>query len=281
MSAALNDADTGTELAGLGHNNPPAPLTAIEVRAYLADAKAPLVERKDALMAGVARFLEKHSVIADEETQSRAGDFVKQIAAHAKIVEDHRTPAKKPFLDSGRAVDAFFKDIADPLAQGIAKIRAPMTVWAQKQEAIRRAKADQEAAEARQRAREAAEALAKQQAEEAEREEARRRSEYVPPAPVEAPPPVSLDEVIAISKEAEALTRAAEAKPADFSRTRGEFGSVSSLRQIVTVEMVDIALVPREFLLFNESAAKRAAQANEGLVIPGVKINRTSGIATR
>lgn len=272
--------DGSPTLPGIGHNGPPAPLTPHEVRTYLADAKAPLITRKNALLEGVARFVAAHPKISDEETQSKAGDFVKQIQAHIKIIEDNRTPAKKPFLEGGRAVDAFFKDISDPLTVGLNQVRAPMTVYAQEQETIRRAEAQRVAEAAAARAAATAEALAQQQREEAAREEARRQAEYVPPPPVDEPPPVTLDDAIAAAQEAEKLAKEAAVRPADLSRTRGDMGSVSSLRENVEVELINLDLVPREFLVFDAAKAKKAAQAGR-TEIPGVKITRGTHIAIR
>lgn len=262
---------------GIGHNS--VPMGAMQVRLYLIDSEAPLVKRRDDLLAGVAHFEEKHPTITNEEDQARAADFVRQIQQHIKLATDHFTPAKKPFLDGGREVDKFFKEIKEPLEAGLNRVRAPMTAYANEQERIRRAEAARIAAEAQAEAARIARELADQQRAERERQEAIARAEYVPPAPIEAAP-VSIDDAIAAAEIAEKATKAAVAKPADFSRTRGEMGAVSSLREIVEVELVNLDEVPREFLIFDAAKAKKAAQAGRKH-IPGVLITRSNGIAVR
>ncbi len=269
MSAALQP-------AGLGHNGPPSPLTPTEVREYLAENETAVTGRKDKLLAGVARFHEKHGTIDDDDTQAAAGDFVKQMQAHLKIIEEHRVEEKKPFLEGGRAVDTFFKALSDPLTSGLNTVRVKMTAYAKALEKKQREEAEKAAAEAAERARAAAEELARQQQIEAERLAAEQ------PAPVDPETPaITIDDAIAAAQEADRLIRQAQARPADFSRTRGEYGSVSSLREHIEIELTNIRLVPPEFLILDFAKAKRAAQQDPTLKIPGVLIKRDTGIAVR
>jgi regulator of protease activity HflC (stomatin/prohibitin superfamily) len=254
-------------------------MTPVEVQLYLTDTEAPLLKRRDDLLAGVARFQAKYPKITNDEDQAKASDFAKQIMGAIKISKDHFTPAKKPFLDGGRAVDAFFKGIAEPLEYGLNKVRATMTVYANEQEQIRRAEAQRKAAEAAAEARRVADELAEQQRLEAERAAAKARDEYVAPAPDDVAP-LSLTDVIVAAQAKQDALKEATARPADLSRTRGEMGSVSSLRERISVELIDISLVPLEFLIFNERAAIIAVQ-NGRTDIPGVEIIRSNHIQVR
>ena len=277
----MSDAALAYELsAGIGHNNPPDPLDPVSIRLRLTDAEAPLCKRRDDLMAGVARFQEKHPTILNDDEQARASDFAKQIQQAIKMARDRFKPAKAPYLEGGRIVDAFFKGITDPLEAGLRAVERPMTLYAQEQERIRRAEAERLAAEARERARQLAEEAAEAARAEAEREAARQRAEYVP-APAADMTAATLDDAIAAAGVAAEAVKAAAAKPAEFSRVRGDFGAVSSLRQLVTVELEDINVVPVQFLTFDAAAAKRWAQANPEGSIPGVRITRGTHIQTR
>lgn len=278
---------------GIGHNKPPEPLTPIQIRMHLSETEAPLVKRRDDLLAGVARFEAKYTVeqtvtnprtgesktinvirIDNDEDQGKAGDFVKQIDAHAKLALGHFTPAKKPYLEGGRVVDAFFNDLKTTLAAMSARVRAPMDVYSNEQEAIKRAAAKKIADDAAEAARQVALRLAQQQREEAARVAAQKRDEYVPPKPV-AVPEVTFDDAVEAAKIAEAAARAAKARPAEFSRVRGENGAVSSLVQNVEVSVSDPDLIPPKYRLLNEALATKDALADAELEIPGVTITRS------
>jgi hypothetical protein len=264
---------------GIGGNSPPDPMDPVSIRLRLTESEAALTKRRDDLLAGVARFEVAFPAIDNDEDQARAGDFMKQIQQAIKVANDRFKPAKQPYLEGGRIVDTFFKGIREPLEAGLDRVRRPMTVYAQEQERIRREVARRVAEEAAARARQIAEEAAAAQQAEADRLEAARAGEYVPPPPVDVTP-ATLDDAIEAANAAASAARAAEARPAEFSRTRGDMGAVSSLREIVTVELVDLAQVPLEFLAFNESAARKAAQAGRA-DIPGVRIVRTNHIQTR
>ena len=122
---------------------------------------------------------------------------------------------------------------------GLDEVRAPMTAYAQKLEDIRREEQARIAREAAERAR-----ILAEEAAEAARLEAERQAAMAPvsiPAD-DAPPPVTLDDAIAAQQQADIEQRRADARPADFSRTRGEFGAVSSLVERIEVRAIDMSL---------------------------------------
>lgn len=90
----------------------------------LKEQHAHLIERRNQLLAAADRVpLE----ITTEETAQRVADFVKQMAALMKAVEDERVAAKAPILDAGRIVDAFFRNITATLVLEKADIENRLT----------------------------------------------------------------------------------------------------------------------------------------------------------
>lgn len=199
---------------GLGHNEPPPDLlTGEALHNKLEEDHAALVARRDQLLDAEARI----PAIEDEDTARRAGDYIKQIMAATKALEGARVAAKEPFLEGSRVVDGFFKMVSEPLAKLKRKVEDNLTLFLRK-------KADAERREREERERQAREEEA-QRRREAEEAAARMRSQQ------------DLDEAVAAderARQAEAdrvkATKEAEAKAAEMSRTRGEYGSVSSLR---------------------------------------------------
>ena len=180
-----------------------------------------------------------------------AGDIVKELitpeltkrlenaAARAtaeKAADAARVARKEPFLEGGRAVDGFFKSrVGEPLDKAKKGVEAKLGVYLRgKAERERQARARAEA-DARRAADEAA--AAARRAEEAMRTEK------------------DLDRAMAAAKEAEdaeaqrvAATKAATAKPADLSRTRGDAGALGTLQARWTFKDIDRNSVNLELL---------------------------------
>ncbi len=247
---------------GIGGNRPPFDLSlALDpdmLRADLGEQFDHKARRRDELLAGVSRF---HDATADgidnAETQAKAGDFVRQIKQEAKQVEGLRTTAKAPVLDAGKVIDAFFKAITSPLDVAAAGIEKKMTTYA-------RAEADRKRREAEEAAKAAAEKAARA-AEEAARK-----------ADAEA-----LHAAVAREQEAlEAGAAAQTAKPADFSRTYGDLGSVSSLTERWTFALENLARVPLQYLVLNDQAVRQAIR-DGARDIPGLRIFRDDKVVVR
>ncbi|MCA3246075.1 MAG: hypothetical protein ING19_21145 [Azospirillum sp.] len=207
-------------------NNPPDPIA--ELRERLEDSNRPLLERAAELQAAAGRIPE----IDGDATAGKVADFIKLVSAAIKTSEAARAEAKEPHLAAGRAVDTFFKTrVSDPLEALKRGIERKLTAYLQAKEAERRRAAEEEARrvreEAEARARAAQEAEAKGRAHEAA---------------------LAMDAAVAKEAEAQAAEAQAEAKPAELSRTRGEIGSVASLRQVWKGEVLDRAALDLEAL---------------------------------
>lgn len=243
-------------------NRPIAPSPA-EVQSWLADTQSALVKRRDEILAGAARF---HALYADgipdEEVQGRAADFAGAKGIMGTFLTEctsNRTAEKAPFLNGGRAVDAFFGTLTDPVAKCQLDVRAKMTAYATKLEAVRREAARLEAE------RLAAEAaVAQDQA-------------------IETMDEAALQHAADVSEEAEAAQALADAKPAELSRVRGELGTVVSLRAryvadyersdlLKLVKAVAAGEAPLEYLAFNTTRINYAIRSEKVRVIPGVVI---------
>lgn len=202
----------------IGHNIGTVPSPEV-IAEFLAESYQGDVQRANDLAQAFLRVPDK---IEDEETNKRAADFAKKIAAHMKVLEGGHGTEKRPYLDGGRAVDGFFKGMIDTLKQCKTTVESRQTQFA-------RTKAD---AERRRREEEAR--LAREQAER-EAQEALERASAMPTKEANA----ALDSAIAAQDHAETLADAAQANAADLSRTRTDNGVVSSLKTQWKGELTD------------------------------------------
>lgn len=211
---------------GIGHNQPP---DDIELLREKLDAQTlDLQRRVDDLKTAEARLPE----ITDDASAGDAADFVKMATAAIKDADAKRVDAKEPFLKAGRAVDGFFKGLSDPLDSLRRRVEQRITVYLRAKEARERAAREAEA----KRLRDEAEAR-EREARRLERarlddEAARRRQEAA----------ASAAEAAAVEAKTE------KAKPADLSRTRGDMGSVASLRRAWVGTITDVRKVDLEAL---------------------------------
>lgn len=207
-------------------NDPPDPIA--ELRARLEESNRPLLDRAAELQAAAERIPE----IDGDATAGKVSDFIKLISAAIKTSEAARVETKEPHLAAGRAVDTFFKTrVSDPLDTLKRTVERKLTAYLQAKEAERRRAAEEEA----RRIREEAEARARA----AQDAEAKGRAHEAAAA---------MDAAVAKEAEAQAAAQQAEAKPSELSRTRGEIGSVASLRQVWKGEIVERASLDLEAL---------------------------------
>lgn len=214
------------------HNNPPPDLLVGDaLREKLADANQDLLDRADALLEAAVRVPQ----ITDDDVAGKVSDFIKQLTALAKTVEARRTDAKEPYLEGGRNIDGFFKAISEPILKTKTGVERSLTTYLrEKEERARRERMEQEriAREAAEKARKDAEEKARAAADD-----------------------VALNDAIEAERSAESAQadlvkaeQAANVKAAELSRTRGEYGSVSSLRTHWVFDDIDKATLDLETL---------------------------------
>ena len=254
----------------IGHNSPPPDLLLGEaLRDRLAEENGQLIARRDELLAAAARI----PAIDSDDVAGRVSDYIKQLTALTKAAESKRTGAKEPYLEGGRNIDGFFRAITDPVARAKTAIERRLTDYLRDKEARAR------------REREEQERLARQAA-----ETARREAEAKAQALADEP---GLEAAIAAEKAAETAsadlvkaTQAAAVKPAELSRTRGDYGAVSSLRTQWVFDEIDRASLDLEALRFHipadglEKAVRSFIKAG-GRELSGTRIFETTAAAVR
>lgn len=249
-------------------NRPIAP-SADAIKEWLNDTHRTLINRRDELLAGYKRFSDAtKNGIKDEDVQRRAGDFGGargMMGAFLSECTTQRTSEKKPFLDGGRAVDAFFATLTDPISRCQADVRAKMTAFASELEVKRRAAAEAEAA------RLAAEAAAAQD------------------RAIETMEETDLEDAAEASQAAEAAQAQAEATPAQLSRVRGDMGTLVSLRTrwvadyeasdlMALVKAVAAGKAPLAYLQFNQTRINFAVRSENLREAPGLVIKQERSV---
>lgn len=306
-----DDTSPGPADQSIGANNPPTDVELLTAR--LERDQAALIEACAAIE--IEGFGMPEAPATDEEV-AKLTEFVAKAKALVKKAESTHTDEKKPFLDQGRAVDAFFKGLWTPLETTIKANEARINAYT-------RAKAEKERQErlARQREEEriAAQRREEQERAEAEAREAERRAAEAAEAIRKAATPEERQEAAAAMNEAEqagvaaraeaeeAGQEAAQAERLSESHGRAAGGSVGRLgrvttggassahttfwnHRIVDAEALVASLGPLGPYLPNDAivqaigAAKReaiAAKTIESLSIPGVEFFEDSRTTVR
>ena len=258
MSVAIKD-------PAIGHNQGPQD-DGEALRERLAEQHAALKRRAGDLVAAEARMPE----IADDASAGKAGDFIKQLAAAAKAADSARVAEKEPFLAGGRTVDGWFAKLKEPLDQVKRRVETKLSAYL-------RAKADRERREREEQARIAAE--------EAKRKEAEALAAASLPVS-QAFGDAKVDQAIQAQADAMEAAKAAEAKPADMARTRGDMGAVATLRQEWTFDGLDRDQIDLEALrphlpIDGIEKAVRAYIKSGGRSIRGARIFQNSTAVVR
>lgn len=254
----------------LNHNNPPPDLLVGDaLREKLQDENRDLVKRRDELLAAAGRI----PAIDSDDIAGRVADFVKQLTALSKAAETKRTGAKEPYLEGGRNIDGFFRAITDPVEKVKVNVQQNLTKYL-------RDKADRERRERMEQERLAREAAA-QAAREAEEKARTLANEQQLAAAIEAEKNADVAQADLVKAE-----QAAEAKPAELSRTRGEYGSVTSLRTEWVFDDIDRATIDLEALrpyLPSDGLEKavRAFIRAGGRELRGVNIHESTAAVVR
>lgn len=251
----------------LGHNQRD---IAAELRSQLEADHADLLKRRDELLASVARM---PATVENDDMAGKFSDTIKLITGASKAAEDRRVTTKEPYLAAGRAVDGFFKGVSEPLTKAKAGVERTLTAYLRaKAEAERKRREEEE-----RRQREEAERAAR---EAAEREAAMQEEDDIDAA-IEAE-----ERARQAAADAAQAAKAAAAKPAELSRTRGDYGAVSSLRRVWIGEIVDRAALDLDKLrpYFAEADLQKALNGlvrAGGRECAGAKIYETTNAVVR
>lgn len=205
--------------------------------------------------------------IADEEQAGKLNDFIVGCRGLFRQIEDRRKADKQPHLDAGKAVDAAYKRLTDPLQRAADRVKPLLTAYAAKK------------AEAQERERQAAIEKARREA-----EEARKAAEAAD----------SRHDVAGESEAAEALKAAEKAeREAERMKASGAISSatgggrtaalrtyyraeITGMKQAVLWALDNHAGEVEDMLLRLANAAKRHDSAVE---IPGVHFHAEKKVA--
>tara|TARA_Y100000310_G_scaffold219805_1_gene221224 strand:+ start:1450 stop:2232 length:783 start_codon:yes stop_codon:yes gene_type:complete len=214
----------------LGHNEPP--LDAEPIKDRLTEDHADLLKRRQELVDAQERV----PACDTPEAAAKIGDYIKQLSSCMKDADGRRVKEKEPYLEGGRRVDGFFKDVKESLEKIKAKCGKALTEY---QKEVARQERIALAAKAE------ADAKAAKEAE----EEAARKLE-VATADAHLEEAVEAEETaIEAADEAAKSQKAADQSAADLSRTRStNGGSVSSLHTIWTFRDLDRETIDLEAL---------------------------------
>lgn len=213
-------------LRGIGDNSGSVD-EATRIRENLSEKHESLVNRAYQLLEAEDRVPPE---IGDDDQAGKVGDLVRLITAAVQTAELARKTEKEPHMAAARTVDGFFKEISEPLGELKTRVSRRLTAYlTAKAERERRAR-EEEARRLREEAEKQAAAAAKAEA----------------AAPAAAA--IVMEQALATEAQAVIAERAVEAKPAELSRTRGDVGSVSSLKTRWVGEVSDRAALDLEAL---------------------------------
>jgi hypothetical protein len=198
-------------------NNPPSDLELLND--YLAGRTEALRGRYTDLLEAIERAPAECN---DDDMAGKFGDMIKQLTACIKALETQRVDEKEPYLTLGRGVDGFFKKFTENLDSAKRKISRPLEIYLKRKEDERRQAALAEAA----RQRDESARLAREAAELEQANMTQAANE-------------TLNEAVRVDEQAQKSEKLAEAKPAELARTRGDYGSVATLRTTWVGEILD------------------------------------------
>jgi hypothetical protein len=254
---------------GIGHNRAPEAVEALERN--LAESYADLVARFVDLELGCTRVPE---IIDSALEAGLVADFVAQCQTHIRRAERAHKEEKAPFLNGGRAVDAFFKRRCEKLDAAVSLVLSRLkTCYDRMVDAeavchasmVRAAEAEAcRATDEEGQHRQEAERLAR----EARTAEERRR----------AGRELALAEVAA-ARAQEASARAAT--PCGAPRIVGDYGASAYVSHSWSFEVSDLARVPRSYLSLDNDAVRSAITKAGVREIPGLRIFQSESLRVR
>ena len=212
------------------------PMDQVEI---LVDNYTDLLQRQKELLEAANRA---PKTCDSDEVAKKLTDFTGQLAACVAAATKAHKIEKEPHLRAGQTVDEFFRDIRAPLLTFKQTFEGIIGDWQFRQQE--------------------AERLANLEKERLAREEVERLL-------AEAENEFGLDAAIAQEEAAIEAAAIAAARPLERSRIHGDLAT-GSLRIEYEYAIVDLAKVPRQFMMLNESAVKKhiAARPQDGMPAP-------------
>ncbi len=113
---------------------------------------ADFADLKNEANALIQRASNLPALISGEEDQIKVGSFIAEVRGFLKKADSEREGEKRPVLEAGRGIDAFFRGLVDSLDRVTDPLQRAMDTHAREVAAAARAKAQREAEEARAKA---------------------------------------------------------------------------------------------------------------------------------
>lgn len=231
------------------------------------------------------KLAENYAITTAEQYTAGAADL-QRVKGMQKKLEETRTSITKPMNEALDRVNAFFRKPADTLKAIELKIKGALRVFSDEQEARAREeqrKADERAAAERKRAEEAA-AAERRKAEEAAAE-LRRKAEAEAAAgnAAEAAKLQQRADTKLEKAETKAATLESQAQTVVAPIIRRDPPKVTGInyREAWKFEVTDVSLVPREYLMVDETKIRKIVQAMKGdTKIAGVRVYSEKQIAS-
>ena len=220
----------------------------------------------DNLKADVQLFVEpcKEIVVSNQDQSDDALSTAKKVKEFIKKVESTRVEMVSPLNEEVKRINAYAKQISAPLLEAETHIKKQLLSWELKLEAIRKEEAAKLEA-----ARVAAEAEARQKLIE-QQEEAATMAMFMDQKEIARN---------AIVAEAEASREIVDInKNAAIEMKTIASSKVAGVTRRWTFEVSDVSQVPREFLMVDEVAVRKAMNAG-AREIPGIQIFQQAGIS--
>jgi hypothetical protein len=264
-----------------GHNQPPpptAPMTPDQIRAWLTFELEPLLARRDEVVSALAASLEAVPSIENQDQLAAFADNLRMAKAIVKTADQRRTEVKRPFLDGGREIDAWFKG-------ALARLDEPMRAVEKAMVRYQTALAEQ----ARKRA-EAEAARARAEAEAAAAAATAKLFGDGPDAEEDAGAGMrAVEDAAAAAKRADEAQKLAQGSPADLVRTVSDYGTTATATERLAFDIIDPDKVERALCMPDTArirdALRTLAGTPEGKAALRAKLDRGeqpfAGIAVR
>lgn len=215
-------------------------------------------------------------IISSNDEYANAADKLKLVKGLAKDWEDQRKALKAPILEAGKRIDDLFRPAKERLDAIETTIKRAVISYDAEQERLRkieedrlreiarkeREKLEAEARKAEEAARAKAEELARQA------EAARLAGQQAQAAKLAAKAEAIIEKA---ADKADGLAMRAASIPIPMVEREKPSVTGLKLRTIWRARIIDVGLVPREYMIVDQSALDKIAQATKGEIkIPGV-----------
>lgn len=229
----------------------------------------------------------KATVVCDEASAEAAITVIDSLTTRAREIEKLYRTLKDPIVKAGKECDAAFRPMLDAIEEANRSMKRSLAAWREqvRQEQERKEREERQRIEREQRAAEEARIKAEREAMEAARiakeaEESGNLEDQIAAEELRMESEDRVRETAAAAEVAQAVAPIVAPPPASVaSQTmRSASGASVTLRKRWVFEIVDADAVPKDYLMIDEVAIRRAITSG-CRAIPGLKIFQTEAPA--